>query len=193
MRKTRKKFYPKSSTAMNHDMYLSIVVIMAFIAITFFSGLSVKGPEEVAATQPVIETAAPEAVNRVDRYTDIILTRIECRDLAAIIYLEARDQSAEGQQAVAEVVFNRVIADNFPDTVRDVIRQGAGTKRPQFSTISLLDKADPQQEQYDAILAALYGPSILDADVVYFSRGGENKRTWGTIGDHVFCYQYSWE
>lgn len=190
MRTKRKKFYPKSSTAMNFDMYLSIAAIMIFIAITLFSGLSVKEQEEVPAAQPVIETEQPKVV---DRYQDIILTGVEQRDLAAIIYFEARDQPAEGQQAVAEVVLNRVIADNFPDTVRDVIRQGAGTKRPQFSTISLLDKADPQQEQYDAILAALYGPSILDTDVVYFSRGGENNRTWGTIGDHVFCYQYSWE
>lgn len=186
-----KKFCPKSSTAMNSDMYLSIVIVMAFIVVTFFSALSVKAPEEVAATQPVFET--PEVVKRVDRYADIIITGAEERDLAAIIYLEARDQPPEGQQAVAEVVFNRVIADNFPDTIRDVIRQGEGTKRPQFSTISLIYTVDPQQEQYDAIIAALYGPSILDTDVVYFSRGGENNRTWGTIGDHVFCYQYSWE
>ena len=131
-----KKFCPKSSTAMNSDMYLSIVIVMAFIVVTFFSALSVKAPEEVAATQPVFET--PEVVKRVDRYADIIITGAEERDLAAIIYLEARDQPPEGQQAVAEVVFNRVIADNFPDTIRDVIRQGEGTKRPHFSTISLI-------------------------------------------------------
>ena len=191
----RKNFYPKSSTAMNPDAYLSIVAIMAFIAIMFLSGLNAKEQEvqeaqEAPAPQPVIETQQP---NVVDRYADIILTGVEQRDLAAIIYLEARNQPTEGQQAIAEVVLNRVIADNFPDTVRDVIRQGAGTKSPQFSTINLLNKTEPREEQFDAIIAALYGPSVLDADVVYFSRGGENSRTWGTIGDHVFCYQYQWE
>ena len=34
--------------------------------------------------------------------------------------------------------------------------------------------------------------SILDADVVFFSRNGENDRVWGQIGDHVFCREYIW-
>lgn len=41
--------------------------------------------------------------------------------------------------------------------------------------------------------AALYGPSILPADVVFFSQSGENDRVWGKIGGHVFCYAYAWE
>ena len=64
---------------------------------------------------------------------------------------------------------------------------------PQFSTIGLLSAAEPGQAQYDAIDAALYGPSILPADVVFFSRSGENDRVWGKIGGHVFCYAYVWE
>lgn len=30
-------------------------------------------------------------------------------------------------------------------------------------------------------------------DVVFFSTTGENSRTWGAIGGHIFCYQYEWE
>lgn len=141
----------------------------------------------------VSPTAPPAEPKPNERYAQITMTEEERRELAEIIYHEARGESPEGQQAVAEVVFNRVIADNFPDTVHDVLHQGEGTSVPQFSTIRLLGTADPLQEQYDAINAALYGPSILPADVVFFSRKGENDRVWGQIGNHVFCYQYDWD
>lgn len=128
----------------------------------------------------------------VERYSAIAMTEDELRDVAAITFLEAGNQSAEGQQAVVEVIFNRCIADNFPDTVTEVLYEGADTNCPQFSTIGLIDTIEPTQAQYDAINAALYGTSILPADVVFFSRGGENDRIWGRIGDHVFCRQYEW-
>lgn len=102
-------------------------------------------------------------------------------------------RTAEGQQAVAEVVLNRVISPDFPDSVSDVLHQGEGTAVPQFSTIGLLSAAEPGPGQYDAIDAAMYGPSILPVDVVFFSRSGENDRVWGKIGGHVFCYAYVWE
>lgn len=136
-------------------------------------------------TKAPIPVPAPKIV---ERYAEITMTEEELRDLAEIIYHEARGESFEGQQAVAEVVFNRVIADNFPDTVHEVIHQ-----KKQFSTARLLGTAEPLQEQYDAINAALYGPTILPADVVFFSRDGENDKVWGSIGGHVFCYQYDWD
>lgn len=185
---SKKKFYRRSSNALNFLYLLAVTAIV--VALVTATGDQVS--TDVAEPDDIVAEQAPR-YERVERYKNIILTGVEHRDLAAIIYLEARNQPAEGQQAVAEVILNRVVADNFPDTVQDVIRQGADTKRPQFSTIGMLTEADPQQEQYDAIITALYGPSILDTDVVYFSRGGENSRTWGTIGDHVFCRQYQWE
>ena len=121
------------------------------------------------------------------------MTEAERDELAAIIYLEARGEPAEGQQAVAEVVLNRAVSSDFPDSVSEVLHQGEGTAVPQFSTIGLLSAAEPGQAQYDAIDAALYGPSILPVDVVFFSRSGENDRVWGEIGGHVFCYAYVWE
>lgn len=129
----------------------------------------------------------------VPRYSDVAMSEDERRELAGIVQLEAGNQCAEGQQAVVEVVLNRVISPEFPDTVHDVLHQGEGTKRPQFSTIDNLASAEPVAAQYEAIDAALYGPSILPEDVVFFSRKGENDRVWGKIQDHVFCYKYIWE
>ena len=97
-----------------------------------------------------------------------------------------------GQQAVVEVVFNRVLHSAFPDSVHDVLHQGEDGDVPQFSTIYAVSTATPTQAQYDAINGALYGDTILDADVVFFSRNGENDRVWGQIGDHIFCREYIW-
>lgn len=141
---------------------------------------------------PGTEPALP-VKNVVARYAGVSITDAERKELAAVIYLEARNQGAEGQQAVAEVVLNRVIADNFPNTVHDVLHQGENSSVPQFSTVYYIDAAEPGQAQYAAIDAALYGKTILPDDVVYFSLEGENDRVWDKIGDHVFCRQYIWE
>lgn len=143
---------------------------------------------KVTAAPTPDPTPTPELKKPVDRYSEITMSDEELGELAEIIYHEARGESFEGQQAVAEVVFNRVIADNFPGTVHEAIHQ-----KKQFSTARMLGTAEPWQEQYDAINAALYGPSILPEDVVFFSRDGENDKVWGTIGGHVFCYQYDWD
>ncbi len=49
--------------------------------------------------------------------------QIDC--LAEAIYYEARSESTNGQKAVAEVVLNRVKSKHFPDTICEVVYQGA--------------------------------------------------------------------
>lgn len=54
--------------------------------------------------------------------------------LAEAIYFEARSEDARAQRAVAEVVLNRVDSRRYPNTVCEVINQGANKKhRCQFS------------------------------------------------------------
>ncbi len=150
----------------------------------------IKEPEPVTDDDiPGMDTDKPAMVAR---YRDVSMTDDERRELAAVVYLEAGNQPAEGQQAVVEVVLNRVISYDFPDTVHDVLHQGEGTSAPQFSTVGGIDSTEPPQTAYDAIDAALYVESVLPDDVVYFSRSGENDRVWGKIGGHVFCYGYEW-
>lgn len=191
---------------------IALALLLAALATVIIARIEAEPPEDkvsTAQTQPpheeavfpqesvsvvvVSDTPALETPALVERYAGISMTEAERDELAAIIYLEARGEPAEGQQAVAEVVLNRVIHQDFPDSVGEVLHQGEGTAVPQFSTIGLLTTAEPTREQYDAIDAALYGPSILPDDVVFFSRAGENDRVWGTIGGHVFCYAYIWE
>lgn len=51
-----------------------------------------------------------------------MLEAIMCLTMA--IYYEARNQSPEGQIAVAQVILNRVASDNFPNDVCSVVKQG---------------------------------------------------------------------
>ena len=125
-----------------------------------------------------------EKVN--ERYADIDISDDELRELAALVYLEARGEPAEGQQAVAEVVLNRVLSDEFPDTVHDVIYD---TKYGvQFTPYKRVASTTPTEAQYEAVHNALYGELILDEDVLYFSRGAYNNRIFAKIGGHIFCY-----
>ena len=108
--------------------------------------------------------------------------------LARIIWLEARGECFEGQQAVAEVVFNRMLSGAFPDTLYGVIFE-----KGQFSTAKRVESATPGETQYRAIYEALTGPNVLPLEVVFFATSPENDNVWGTIGGHTFCYPYYWE
>lgn len=117
------------------------------------------------------------------RYTDLKLTYEEIQLLARVIWVEARGESKEGQQAVAEVILNRIASDAFADTLDGVI-----FAEGQFRSAGYLDEAEPHQVQYEAIDRAIYGPYVLPEDVVHFATFRTNDNVWGQIGGHIFCY-----
>ena len=129
-----------------------------------------------------------EKVQVEPRYPEITLTPEEYELLAEVIWVEARGESAEGQQAIAEIVFNRMLSEDFPDTLTDVIYADG-----QFRSVEFLEDAEPCQAQYDAIDDALAGPYVLPVDVFHFATYPVNDNVWGEIGGHVFCYQWSAE
>lgn len=124
----------------------------------------------------------PEPVRGECRY-DFKLTDEERALLAKVVWLEARGESNEGQQAVAEVILNRVASDNFPNDLRSVIHA-----ENQFRSSKHLDEAKPYQLQYEMIENAFYGPYVLPEDVYYFATSAKTSKVWGKIGGHVFCY-----
>lgn len=119
------------------------------------------------------------------RYPDIQLTYEEIELLARMVWVEARGESEEGQQAVAEVVLNRLASDNFQSTLKGVIYA-----ENQFRSVDYLDDAEPGQAQFQAIQRAIYGPYVLPEDVVFFATYRVNDNVWGQIGGHIFCYQW---
>lgn len=119
------------------------------------------------------------------RYPGLELTYEEKMLLARMVWVEAQGEPFEGQQAVAEVVLNRLVADNFQSTLRNVIYAEG-----QFRSVPKLDEAEPGQTQFEAVEQALEGPYVLPIDVVFFATYPVNKNVWGEIGGHVFCYQW---
>lgn len=118
------------------------------------------------------------------RYGSIFLHADEVELIARVVWQEARGESAQGQQAVAEVVLNRVLSPSFPGNVYDVIfDEGQFVEAPNLWSVS------PTQAQYDAVSAALNGPNILPQQVLYFATSMNGRtQAWGWIGGHVFCY-----
>jgi len=124
----------------------------------------------------------PEPVRGEPRY-GIELTEAEKWFVAKVVWVESRGECREGQQAVAEVILNRLVSDDFPDTLQGVVyAQG------QFNSAKFLDKAKPYQMQYEAVENALLGPYVLPKDVYYFATTPKTSKEWGQIGGHIFCY-----
>ncbi len=120
------------------------------------------------------------------RYVGVTLTMDEREMLARMVWVESRGEPLEGQQAVAEVVLNRLVAPNFQDSIESIIMA-----QDQFNSARFLDKAEPNQTQYEAVEHALKGPYILPINTVYFSRQTPQYGTyWGRIGGHTFTRQW---
>jgi len=124
----------------------------------------------------------PEPVRGECRY-DFELTQEEIRLLAKLVWVEAQGESNEGQQAVAEVVLNRIASDKFPNNLRDVVYS-----ENQFRSAKFLKDAQPYQLQYEMVDNAMYGPYVLPEDVHYFATTAKTNKVWGEIGGHIFCY-----
>lgn len=116
----------------------------------------------------------------------IQLTEEEVELLAKIVWVEARGESETGQKAVVEVVLNRMVSEDFPDNLYDVLSQKNPT---QFASWKLRDTARPTVKEYTSIYEVLEGrTNILREDTVYFA----TKKLTGNldlkIGGHYFCY-----
>ena len=148
--------------------------------------------EEVIEVEPDFaeseETEATEVTEEAvyQNRWEIQLTEEEIDLLAKILWVEARGESETGQKAVVEVVFNRMISEEFPNTLYDVLSQ----KKPvQFASWKLREKAKPTEKEYSSIYAVLNGEtSIVREDTVYFATKKLTRNLDIKIGGHYFCY-----
>ncbi len=127
----------------------------------------------------------PEPAPEESRYPGLELTDAEVKLMADLIFMEAQSEPFEGQQAVAEVILNRLKSGNFQSSVNSIIYA-----EDQFTGVKNLYLAKPTDTQYKAVERALNGPYVLPEDVVFYAKFAVNKKIWGTIGSHVFCYSY---
>ena len=127
----------------------------------------------------------PEPRPEQPRYPGLELTDAEIKLMADLIFMEAQSEPFDGQQAVAEVIFNRLASGRFQSSIYNIIYA-----KDQFAAVDNLYLAEPTDTQYKAIERALYGPYVLPEDVVFYAKFAVNKKVWGTIGSHIFCYSY---
>ena len=145
-----------------------------------YSGAWIYDPSAMPENPFIYEE---ETVEVECRYPGVELTLEDQNLLARMIWVEAQGEPFEGQQAIAEVVLNRLVSEGFQDTVRGVIYA-----ENQFRSTAFLEDAEPTSIQYEALERALEGPYVLDKDVVYFATYPVTENVWGTIGGHIFCY-----
>ena len=146
-----------------------------------YSGAWIYDPEAMPE-EPFVYIDEKEKV--ACRYPEVELTLEEEKLLARVVWVEAQGECFEGQQAVAEVVLNRLVADGFQNTVNGVIYA-----ENQFRSVPFLEDAEPTSIQYEAIERALEGPYVLPIDVCHFATYQVNGNVWGRIGGHIFCYE----
>ena len=118
-------------------------------------------------------------------YSSISISDSEMEELKAIVAAEAQTQSMEGRKAVVEVIFNRVLSLEYPNTVHGVLSQ-----RGQFSTWSMRNASwvtpDAAVAPIEQVLSE--GRTVLPStNYLYFSRGKSKYGTdWIKIQDHWF-------
>ena len=152
----------------------------------FAGAVEITEPCPVESTETTAE--APEATEKAETiYGGISISEDEYALLRSILALEADydTEGHDGQKAVVEVIFNRVMSDKWPNSVEDVIYQ-----KGQFATVKYLKKPYnlPGEHEDDAISAVLRETETVLPDMryVYFSRGKSNGRDFVKLNHHWF-------
>lgn len=145
-----------------------------------FSGGWIFDKKDMTPDSFRYDASMPE--QKTNRYEGYTLTEEDIYMLACFVYAEARNESPEVKQAVAEVVLNRVMSDKYPNTVRKAINQ------TEFYRAAPAMKAvgEPGLDQYIAVDAAMYGPYVLPEDICFYSAWEKGKEEWGKLGSFTF-------
>lgn len=141
-------------------------------------------PNTVVAEAPAAEQE-PETFNLYEHIA-MEMTAEEFHLLGLIVAMEAQSEPYDGQKAVVEVIFNRVLSDEFPDTVYDVLAQ-----KGQFTTWKYRNNPYnvPGESEKKAITEVITNGNqntVLPEGYVFFSRGKVNGTGFIKIGNHQF-------
>jgi spore germination cell wall hydrolase CwlJ-like protein len=91
-----------------------------------YAGTRAKQEREENADAPAEDAEAMPLRNAADNLPPPNLPKSERRCLAEVVYYEGRNETIEGQIAVAQVVLNRVRSGKWADSICAVVRQGRG-------------------------------------------------------------------
>lgn len=139
--------------------------------------------EDINKAPEIVKAAEPVERMMIDISEDDIYL------MACQVYVEAGAEPYDGMVGVANVIINRVLSDEFPDTVSDVIYQSGQFPPAHNGVLDRVLANGPGDECMQATLDALYGASTV-GDYLYFNMAcGVNKSKcsrYMQIGDTVF-------
>ena len=117
----------------NKLVFVYALLVMLFYAAGWISGyISAKQefnqvePEPVTYSEPIVHAAPLIKVTSFplrETLPNVNFNDEQKSCLALNVYHEAKNQSANGQRAVAFVTLNRVVDKNFPNNICDVVKQ----------------------------------------------------------------------
>ena len=116
------------------------------------------------------------------RYHGYTLSEEDRDILLRFVTVEAGSEDREVQQAVAEVVLNRMMSDKYGSTVYKVIYDS----ELQRATKNMAYAHESSPETQAAVEAAVYGPYVLPEDVCFYSPWTKGTEEWGKLGSFTF-------
>ena len=147
-----------------------------------YSGAWVFDKSEMPADFVPYDASKPEMPET--RYVGYELPEEDIYTLACLAWVQARNQPEEVQQAVLEVILNRLVSDEYPNTVDKVLWWSE-----TYGSVYYLQNAQPELPQYRAVTAAMYGPYILPRDVLCYAPWQIGGDVWGQVGNYWFAYR----
>lgn len=146
-----------------------------------FSGGWIFDKKEMASVSFRFDASMPE--QQENRYEGYTLTEEDIYTLACFAWAEGREEPQEVQQAMVEVVLNRLVSPDYPNTVQGILK-----KTELYRATKAMARVDePELEQYLAVNAAMYGPYILPEDICFYSDWEKGEDIWGQLGSFTFA------
>ena len=142
-----------------------------------------------AALMTTPETEIPTIVSEREIEEEIRLGDMEL--VAQMVQAEAGNQSLMGKRLVADVIFNRVDSEKFPDTIEEVLYQNDPYWQFESMTNGRFEEAawEIDEDSFKAVEME-WGPADtrLDSGILYFSTFPANGEGFYICGNHWFSY-----
>ena len=145
----------------------------------------------MASAAMAAETAIKDDSNKYSRVLEEA-TDEEVDELCRILYLECRGEPFSGKVACVETIFNRVLSEDWPDTIHEVLSQAG-----QFATYRRIDRAYEIKESNSEVAQAEICRAIMQVyengltvlpneHYVYFDTRGINGKSHIKVGNQYF-------
>ncbi len=145
-----------------------------------FSGAWIFDKAAMPAEPFLFDASLPQP--RATRYAGYTLAENDIYTLACFAWAEAREEEPAVQQAVVEVVLNRILSPEYPNTLWEVLENSELSR----SLEAMAQAGEPALEYYLAVDAAIYGPYVLPEDICFYSQWETGTDLWGTLGNYFF-------